>query len=141
MFDNWRRRRQIHEQWESIALKLTSLPIDATVDKVDINNIIDIIGSSIARYSLGDRLSKKTLRLLGVVKRILADKRQFEVIKSLDYMVACHNISTYKLSKSAKRQIIAYFCGMAVRYLQLTKGGLSANPFHAGQPLRRNNDE
>ena len=99
------------------------------------------MGRSIARYALGDKLNKHTLRLLSVIKRVLADKRHFEMVKSIDYMMACHNICKYKMSKSAKKQVIAYFCSMAVRYLQLTTNGQTANPFHAGQALRREDNE
>lgn len=140
MLANWRKQHLLHEEWSSIVVRLAAIPIKDSLSESDIQWIVDTIAKSVGRYALGYRLRKRTFKLLIIVKRILADKRHFEILKALDYLISCHNISTYKISKEVKKQAIAYCCTWAVAFLQISKSHLTSNPFHTGHVLRRKNN-
>lgn len=140
MFDNLKKQRQLDREWSSIVVKLSSVQINVSIGQEVTNWIIDVIAKSLNRYALGYSLKKRTFKLIAIVKRILADKRHFELLKAVDYLIGCHNISKYRIPKTAKRQAIAYFCQWAIEYIKITKQGFISNPFHPGQVLRRVED-
>lgn len=133
------KRKWVERHWEVIAKNLASCPITQDLPRGEVEEVIRTVSSSCSLYP-DNALTKASLKLIGAAKRILVDRRQFDLLKSIDYLVACHNVSKYKIEKAAKQALLAYYCQMAHRYLDIVTAGQETNPFHAGAILGGKND-
>lgn len=126
-----RKRRWLEKHWETVAGEMASCPITEDPPRESIEQGIRTISSSCSLYP-DNSLTKKSLKLISATKRILVDRRQFDLLKSIDYLLACHNVAKFKINQNVKEKVIAYFCQMSHRYLDIVTAGQQTNPFHPG---------
>jgi len=141
-FAHRRRVKFLQTSWEDLVILLTNAPV-TKVDRDTVFEFANVFSQTMMLYVSGLRLNKTTLRIINIVKRLLADKRMFDAIKCLDYLLAGHNVSQYKMRKDVQERATAHLWSMANLYLQMVVDQRQSNPFASGEVLRqleRNND-
>jgi hypothetical protein len=136
MLDKWNRRRHVQQCWEDTILALTNRAAIEALTEKDRKTLHASLVVTMTLYNKGACMNKQTLRLLFMIKRILADKRLYEDIKVLEYLMIAHTIFKRRMNKEVKERLIAHNLQMAQVYLEATRNKQVCNPFAPGQFLR-----
>lgn len=136
MFKKWMKRRDIQRQWEQMVIRLTSNAVLAQVEKKDLESLCKLLSATMWLYSENNHVNKQTLRLLHLLKRVLADKRQYDTIKIIEYILMGHTISRkYFMDQGVKERLVAHCLQMANLYRELVLKDKPSNPFAPGQTI------
>lgn len=137
MLEKWNRRRYVQRRWESTVLTLTNRAATENLTEEDREILHASLVATMTLYSKGTYVNKQTLRLLFMIKRILADKRLYEDIKVLEYLMMAHTIFKKRwMNRKVKERLVAHNLQMAQIYLDATRNRQVCNPFAPGQFLR-----
>jgi len=128
--------KYLQKQWEDLVLLLTDVPV-TKINRGTTVQFVNLFSQTMMLYINGGRLNKTTLRIVNIIKRLLADKRMFDAIKCLDYLLAGHNVSQYKMRKDVQERATAHLWSMANLYLQIVVDQRQSNPFAPGEALRQ----
>lgn len=135
MFAKFKERKDLEMQWMWFLKRLL------VIENQRLNEIVDVFAftfsASLMLYAHENRINKNTLRYLNIIKRVLADKRKFEMIKCIDYLLAGHSISQFKIDEEIRERSIAHMWQMGNSYLQMVLRGQQSNPFAAGEILKQ----
>jgi len=132
----WQDRRACQKKWEETITILTNGPATAQVGPVVLNFLYDLIIETMYLYSSKNYINKQTLRLIFLLKRVLADKRQYDTIKALEYFVTGHTIYKKRfMKKEVKERFVAHCWQMVALYKDLILSNKPSNPFAPGQAL------
>lgn len=135
---SWQERKSIRRFWERIVIELTSSPAQTPLSDEDIYVLHNCIHRTMQLYSRHNYMNKQTLRLIFLLKRILADKRLFDTIKALEYVVTGHTVyKKWFMNKQVKERLVAHCWQMAQLYLIIIANKQESNPFAPGQVIRR----
>ena len=136
MFKKWLKRREIQKQWEQIVIVLTGNAALVPVDRKNLESLCKLFSATMWLYSENNYVNKQTLRLLHLLKRVLADKRQYDTIKIIEYITLGHTISRkYFMNQGVRERLIAHCLQMANLYRELVLKDKSSNPFTPGQSI------
>jgi len=136
MIKKWLKRKENQKQWEMMTTALTNGPATSQVDYRTLEILCTLIKNTMLLYSEKNCITKQTLRLLFLLKRVLADKRQFDTIKTLEYFVAGHTIyKKHFMNKEVKERLVAHCWQMVVLYQGLILTSKASNPFAPGLAL------
>jgi len=142
MFKKWLERKFTRKYWEQETLILTGNASQAPVEEQDIKRLHKCIHHTMSLYSRDNYMNKQTLRLVFLLKRVLADKRLFDTIKALEYVVMGHMIyKKWFMNKVVKERLVAHCWQMAQLYLNIVTNKQESNPFAPGQAIRRSDNE
>jgi len=98
-----------------------------------------LLSATMWLYSENNHVNKATLRLMHLLKRILADKRQYDTIKIMEYIVFGHTISRkHFMNLEVKERLTAHCLQMANLYRELVLKDKPSNPFTPGQAIGEN---
>lgn len=142
MLAKWNRQKWVRERWEGTILMLTNRPATEAISDDDREVLHASLVATMSLYSKGHCMTKAILRLVFFAKRVLADKRLYEDIKALEYLVMAHTIyKKWNINKEVKERLIAHNLQMAQLYINASKDKQACNPFAPGQILGRCEDE
>lgn len=118
-------------------LMLTNRPATEGLTEEDRETLRIGLVATMSLYSNKTKMNKQTVRLLFMLKRILADKRLYEDIKVVEYVVIADTIAKKKfMNKEVRDRLVAHNLQMAQLYLDALKRRQVDNPFAPGQFLR-----
>lgn len=136
MLKRWIKRRKIQEQWEQMLLLLTSNAANVQIDKKEQEKLCKLFANTMWLYGEDNYINKATLRLFYFLKRVLADKRQYDTIKIIDYIVLGHTVrKKVFINQEVKDRLIAHCLQMANLYMQMILNNKPSNPFAPGQTI------
>jgi len=136
MIKKWLERRRIRRRWEAVTVAITNQLATAPASAEALKMLYDLICETMVLYSRGNYISKQTVRLLFLLKRVLADKRSFDSIKTLEYLVAGHTIYKKRfMNREVRERLVAHCWQMVFLYKDLVLSNRSSNPFAPGQAL------
>lgn len=121
MFDKYKNRNLVCNKWQALLrdkITLEGYPITEEISKATLKLFVDLLSDSMMLYTYNNYMSNKTLRLLALAKRLLADKKSFDAVKCIDYLVAGHSILKYKVDRVLRERIIAHFWRIIAFYQQ-----------------------
>lgn len=137
MFKKWQERRFTRRYWEQMTLLVTSSAAYAPISEHDISTLHKCIHHTMSLYSRKNYMNKQTLRLTFLLKRVLADKRLFDTIKALEYVIMGHTISKkWFMNKQVKERLVAHCWQMAQAYLVMVAKKQESNPFAPGRAMK-----
>jgi len=132
----WLDRRKRQKEWEEMITILTNGPATGQIGPVALSFLYDLIVQTMCMYSSGNYVNKQTLRLIYLLKRVLADKRQYDSIKALEYFVNGHAIYKKKfMNKEVRERLVAHCWQIVALYKDLILNNKPSNPFAPGQAL------
>ena len=139
MFEKWKERRKVQKCWEGAIICLTGSgratdPVDSDMASI----LVLGLNKTLLLYSNDNRMTKNTLRILYHLKRMLADKRAFDLLKALEYVIAADGIAKKKINQIVKERIMAHYLQIAQSYGDIASRRQKSNPFVPGEVL---NDE
>lgn len=141
MLENWNRRKYVQERWEGTVLTLTNRPATEPISDEDREILHASLIATMSLYSKGTYMTKQTLRLIFLLKRVLADKRLYEDIKALEYLVMAHTIFKKRwMNKEVKERLLAHNLQMAQLYLSASQNRQASNPLAPGEFLLGGNN-
>jgi hypothetical protein len=137
-FNHRRRSKQLQKDWEDLVIALTNAPGVTKIEPGVIVQFASVFDTTLISCALDKvRLNKATLRVISVIKRILADKRMFDAIKCVDYLLAAYNVSQYKMREDVQEKATTHLWSMGNLYLQMVLDRQQSNPFAPGEILKQ----
>ena len=142
MLEKWNRQRYVQKRWEGTVLTLTNKSAAEDLTEEDREILYTSLNATMTLYSKKTHMNKQTLRLIFMLKRVLADKRLYEDIKVLEYIVMAHTISKKMwMNKEVQERLVAHNLQMAQLYLDAVRNKQVLNPFAPGQFLGEERNE
>lgn len=137
MFKKWQQRHNIRKQWDDVLLRILRCgPATSPPDASTLRSLHECFNTTIATYAVGNRVNKRTLRAIYALKRVLADKRMYDHIKMIEYLLFGHTYTKKRLvSREVKEAVLAHCLQMAQAYLDLLGKEKPSNPFAPGQAI------
>lgn len=136
MFRKWMERRKIQKGLEQIIMAITNDLATAPLHPRDMEQLSLQLKYTMVLYNNDNKMTKKTLRLLYHLKRILMDKRAFDFLKVIEYVVAADAVLKKSLKKEIRQRIAAHYLQMATSYGLIAEQQQKSNPFAPGQVLQ-----
>lgn len=136
MFKKWKERRKVQKDWEGTIMSLTEGIANAPLDQKSLGLLGSMLRKTMLLYRDDNRMTKKTLRLLFHLKRILMDKRALDFMKVIEYIIAADGVARKSLGKEIKQRIMAHYLQMASLYDLIAIRQQKSNPFAPGEMLQ-----
>lgn len=146
MFKNLKRRKEVYEAWKMILSKRIAIegyPVEQKeLSSETLKAFVRLVSDTMALYINNNKMSRKTVDVLFLTKRLLSDKRCFNAIKCIDYLIAGHKVRCHKrVSKELKQKMIAHFWRIAGNYQEIILNNYKSNPMVPGQILDSNKEK
>lgn len=135
MLGKWIKRREIQKEWEATILEVTDGRAAAPISSGTRKRILAALNSTMLLYGEDSAMNKQTIRLLYHLKRILADKRAFDTLKILEYLMAADGVSKKHINKVVRKRLTAHYLQMAQAYVIMVSMGQKSNPMAPGQAI------
>ncbi|RLG68460.1 MAG: hypothetical protein DRO11_09105 [Methanobacteriota archaeon] len=142
MFGKRKQRKKIEQGWRNFVSIISNIayPVEKSAldnKRLSTLSFIELVSDTQDLYANKNKVTKRTLQLLSVAKRLLADKRNFDAVKCIDYLLLGHSVFNSKSDKELREKVVAHFWRIISNYLEIIKAGSESNPMAPGVELKR----
>lgn len=134
MIKKWWQRRKLAQEWESVLGAVAILQQREGPEAVRASEAFIKVCSKTMRIYPENRVSKRILRAMVFLKRVLADKAMYDHVKVIEYITAGHNASK-KFKGEVRDTVIAHFWNLASTYCSIIIKKEYSNPLVPGEIL------